>query len=134
MRSGADAEYADLVDVDELDVPGVKLDRDGRVTRIGHWLRRTSLDEIPQLINVIRGEMSLVGPRPEIPCLVERYDAYQRRRLKGKPGITGFQQVSARNKPLAGSLDHDLTYLKEQGVLFDLYILGRTIPAMWKGR
>lgn len=134
MRVGAEREFEDLVDVDGLAVPGVKLAADDRVTPIGRWLRRTSLDEIPQLVNVLRGEMSLVGPRPEIPRLVERYDALQRRRLKGKPGITGFQQVVARNEPLAGAVAHDLTYLKEQGLLFDLYILGRTIPAMWRGR
>ncbi len=134
MRVGAEAEFGDLVDVDALSVPGVKLDADARVTPIGRWLRRTSLDEIPQLVNVLRGEMSLVGPRPEIPQLVARYDALQRRRLKGKPGITGFQQVVARNEPLAGAVAHDLTYLKEQGLLFDLYILGRTVPAMWRGR
>jgi exopolysaccharide biosynthesis polyprenyl glycosylphosphotransferase len=134
MRVDAEDEFERLADVNHLEVPGVKIDHDRRVTPVGRWLRRTSLDEIPQLINVLKGEMTLVGPRPELPCLVERYSAFERRRLKGRPGITGFQQVMARNEPLAGAMKYDLTYLKEQGLLFDLYILARTLPVMWKGR
>lgn len=134
MRIGAEAEYKKLVNVENLDVPGVKIDRDPRITTIGRWLRRTSLDEIPQLLNVIGGSMALVGPRPEIPLLVERYDRFQRRRLKAKPGITGFQQVMARNQPLAGVLHYDLTYLKEQSLFFDLYIMLRTALVMSKGK
>ena len=134
MRTGAEAEFERLVDVNDLRVPGVKLGHDPRVTWIGRFLRRTSLDEVPQLFNVLRGNMTLIGPRPELPCLVQRYNVFQRRRLKGRPGITGFQQVMARNEPLAGALKYDLTYLKEQGLFFDLYILARTATVMLKGR
>jgi exopolysaccharide biosynthesis polyprenyl glycosylphosphotransferase len=134
MHVGAEAEFDRLVDVERLAVPGVKLAEDRRITAVGRWLRRTSLDEVPQLINVLRGEMTLVGPRPELPCLVRRYSVFDRRRLKGMPGITGFQQVMARNQPLAGAMKYDLTYLKEQGLLFDLCILARTLPVMLRGR
>ena len=134
MRAGADEEYDGLVNLEDLDVPGVKIRNDRRVTWVGRILRWTSLDEVPQLMNVLRGEMTLVGPRPEMPRLVDRYDAFERRRLKGKPGITGFQQVMARNEPLAGAMKYDLSYLKEQGLLFDLYIMARTFGVMWKGR
>ncbi|MBN2489825.1 MAG: sugar transferase [Planctomycetes bacterium] len=134
MRAGAEAEFDRLVDLGTLAVPGVKLAADRRVTAVGKWLRKTSLDEVPQLLNVLRGEMALVGPRPELPCLVERYSVFERRRLKGLPGITGFQQVMARNQPLAGALRYDLAYLKEQGLLFDAYILARTIPVLLRGR
>ncbi len=134
MYTGAEADFDKLVDIDKLQVPGVKIQNDPRVTPVGRLLRRTSLDEIPQVFNVLKGEMTWVGPRPEVPCLVDRYDAFARRRLKGKPGITGFQQVMARNEPLAGAIKLDLAYLKEQGLLFDLYIMARTVPVMVKGR
>jgi len=134
MRMGADEEFNDLVNLDTLKVPGVKIRNDPRVTPVGRILRRISLDEIPQVLNVLLGEMTLVGPRPEMSRLVDRYSPYERRRLKGKPGITGFQQVMARNEPLAGSMMYDLNYLKEQDLLFDLYILARTLPVMVRGR
>lgn len=134
MVPGAPREYRRLVPVEQLTVPGAKLEADPRITPVGRWLRRYSLDEIPQLLNVLKGDMSLVGPRPELPCLVARYDPVARRRLKGKPGITGLQQVAARNRPLAAALDYDLIYLKEQNFLVDLYILVRTLFVLGRGR
>ncbi len=108
---------------------------DPRITRFGKWLRHTSLDELPQLWNVLRGEMSIVGPRPEMPFLVEKYAAWQRRRLDVKPGITGLWQVIGRkNLPLHLNIEYDFYYIKNQSLLLDIEILIRTIPAVLKGR
>jgi len=133
MVQDAEAQLKDLVNIEKLDVPGFKLSGDPRVTRVGRFLRRTSLDEIPQLLNVLKGEMSLVGPRPEMPQLVDRYDPWQRRRLKAKPGITGYQQIVARGQPLAGAIHHDLIYLKHQSFLLDVYIMLKTIVVVLRG-
>ena len=133
MVADAEEQLKDLVDIDKLDVPGFKLKGDPRVTPVGRFLRRASLDEIPQLINVLKGEMSVVGPRPEMPELVERYNPWQRRRLKAKPGITGYQQVMARGQPLAGLIEYDLIYLKHQSLLLDIYILFKTVIVVLRG-
>lgn len=108
---------------------------DPRITRIGRWLRRYSLDEFPQLINVLKGEMSMVGPRPEMPFLVEQYEEWQRRRLDVKPGVTGLWQIVGRkNLPLALNLEYDFYYIKNQSLFFDLVILLKTIPAVIFGK
>ncbi|GAB4312128.1 MAG: sugar transferase [Candidatus Sumerlaeia bacterium] len=104
---------------------------DPRITRVGRWLRRWSLDEAPQILNVIRGEMSLVGPRPEMPFIVARYEEWQKRRLEVKPGLTGLWQVMGRkNLPLHLNLEYDFYYIKNQSLLLDVIILLRTIPAV----
>jgi exopolysaccharide biosynthesis polyprenyl glycosylphosphotransferase len=104
---------------------------DPRVTRIGGWLRRTSIDELPQLWNVLTGSMSLVGPRPPLPEEVEQYDIWHRRRLSMKPGITGLWQVEARNEPDFDALvEHDLVYIDDWSIWLDLKILARTLPAL----
>ena len=133
MVDNAEDHLKDLIDIKKLKVPGFKITLDPRVTFIGRLLRRFSLDEFPQLINVLRGEMSLVGPRPELPELVGMYTPEQRRRLKAKPGMTGYQQVLARGKPLAACCKYDLIYLKYQSFLFDLFILFRTIFVVIRG-
>jgi exopolysaccharide biosynthesis polyprenyl glycosylphosphotransferase len=108
---------------------------DPRITRFGQWLRRTSLDELPQLWNVLKGDMSLVGPRPEMPFIAEKYTPWQRRRLDVKPGITGLWQVIGRkNLPLHLNMEYDLYYVKNQSLLLDLEILLRTLPAVVQGR
>lgn len=108
---------------------------DSRITPFGRWLRRTSLDELPQLLNVLRGEMSMVGPRPEMPFIVEKYEPWQRRRLDVKPGLTGLWQVIGRkNLPLHLNIQYDFYYIKNQSFLLDVEILFRTIPAVLKGR
>ena len=115
--------------------PGPETPDDPRVTRIGRWLRRYSLDELPQLFNVLRGEMSLVGPRPEMPFLVERYRPWQRRRLDAKPGITGLWQIMGRKDlPLIDNIEYDFYYLRHQSLLLDLEILLRTIPVVLGGK
>lgn len=108
---------------------------DPRITRLGGWLRRFSLDEFPQLFNVLRGEMSMVGPRPEMPFLVDQYEDWQRRRLDVKPGVTGLWQIVGRkNLPLSLNMEYDMYYIKNQSLLFDAVILLRTIPAVLFGR
>lgn len=109
--------------------------QDPRVTRVGYWLRRFSLDEFPQLLNVLRGEMSMVGPRPEMPFLVSKYTIWERRRLDVKPGLTGLWQIVGRkNLPLSLNMEYDFYYIKNQSLLFDIVILIKTIPAVIFGK
>jgi len=109
--------------------------KDLRITNFGRFLRKTSFDELPQIINVLKGEMSMVGPRPEMPFIVEQYDEWQKRRLDVKPGITGLWQVVGRkNLPLHMNLEYDFYYIKNQSLLLDLSILIRTIPAVVLGK
>ncbi len=136
MIVNADEQLKDLVDFDNMKEPvfNIRGGRDPRITTVGRFLRRTSLDEIPQLLNVLKGEMSVIGPRPERVELVERYTPVQRRRLKAKPGITGLQQVICRGDPsLSRRIKYDLAYLKQQSILLDLYILYRTAIVMTRG-
>jgi lipopolysaccharide/colanic/teichoic acid biosynthesis glycosyltransferase len=107
---------------------------DIRLTRIGRLIRRTSLDEIPQLINVLKGEMSLVGPRPEMPFIVARYHSVECERLAVKPGITGLWQISpARAFPIHENLQYDLHYIRNQNFFLDCAIILRTITAVIHG-
>jgi lipopolysaccharide/colanic/teichoic acid biosynthesis glycosyltransferase len=108
-----------------------KLENDRRITPVGGWLRRFSLDELPQLINVIRGEMSMVGPRPSFPWEVEMFTAEQRRRHECLPGVTGLWQVSGRNRiPMPAMLELDLAYAKSHCLRLDLWILLQTPRAV----
>ena len=126
------AEEANAGDV-ERPVFG-KVKDDPRITSVGMWLRRTSLDELPQLLNVLRGDMSLVGPRPPIPYEVQEYRPWQRKRLDVKPGITGLWQVSGRNRLTFDEMVRvDLFYIEHWSVLLDLKILILTIPAVLRG-
>ena len=106
---------------------------DPRVTRVGRFIRTFSLDEMPQLFNVLRGEMSMVGPRPEIPWLVEQYEKWQRKRFAVPPGITGWWQVNGRaDKLMHAHTEEDLFYIKNYSLLLDLQILWRTVGAVLK--
>ncbi len=108
---------------------------DSRVTRLGRWLRRSSLDELPQLVNVLRGEMSLVGPRPEMPFIVAQYEPWQRSRLEVKPGITGLWQVLGRKDlPLRENIEYDFYYIRNWSIWLDLTILLKTVPVVLGGR
>ncbi|OGM02039.1 hypothetical protein A2115_02545 [Candidatus Woesebacteria bacterium GWA1_41_8] len=112
-----------------------KSQKDKRVTPIGKLLRKTSLDELPQLINVIRGEMSMVGPRPEMPQKVIKYQAWQKKRLEVKPGITGLWQVLGRKDlPLQDNLEYDFYYINNQSFLLDMAIILKTIPIVLTGK
>jgi exopolysaccharide production protein ExoY len=111
-----------------------KLRRDPRVTRLGHFLRRTSLDELPQLLNVLRGEMSLVGPRPVVREELLRYGRNVDRYLAARPGITGLWQVTGRNNTdYRRRVVLDTYYVRKQNLLLDLYILARTIGVVLRG-
>ena len=114
--------------------PAYKLRADDRVTRLGRILRRTSIDELPQLFNVLRGDMSVVGPRPPIPYEVESYELWHRKRLDMKPGITGLWQVSGRNRlPFDEMVRMDLYYIENWSLLLDVKIVLQTVPVMWRG-
>jgi lipopolysaccharide/colanic/teichoic acid biosynthesis glycosyltransferase len=111
-----------------------KLERDPRITGIGYWLRRTSLDELPQLFNIIRGEMSLVGPRPPIAYEIENYQPWHLERLKVTPGLTGLWQVMGRSQVSFDEMVHlDLHYINHWSLLLDLKILLRTLPVVVRG-
>ena len=135
MTRDAEARQAGLESQNEIQGRAFKMTNDPRVTRVGRFLRRTSLDELPQLLNVFRGEMSLVGPRPPLPREVDGYDLWHRRRLSMKPGITGLWQVRARREPEFDRwVAADLEYIDRWSLWLDVKILARTIPAALEGR
>lgn len=122
-------------DADQQQAPSRKGPDDARITRVGRWLRRTSLDELPQAWNVLRGEMSLVGPRPLSAAETDALGPHARRRLAVRPGLTGLWQVSGRsNLPMERMLELDLVYVEKASLLLDLQILVRTLPAVLTGR
>jgi lipopolysaccharide/colanic/teichoic acid biosynthesis glycosyltransferase len=132
-----DAEFLlpTLRDQNEASGPIFKMRDDPRMTRFGRWLRRASIDELPQLLNVFVGSMSLVGPRPPLPHEVAVYSQYQMGRLAVKPGLTGLWQVSGRS--LVGfddMVDLDLEYIRDWHLSRDIWILARTFPAVVSGR
>jgi lipopolysaccharide/colanic/teichoic acid biosynthesis glycosyltransferase len=124
-----------MVDGAEHIGAGLAIDADdARVTRVGALLRRTSLDELPNLVNVLRGEMSLIGPRPTLPVQVEQYTERQRGRLAVKPGLTGWAQVNGRaSLPWAERIELDLYYIEHRSLALDLRILARTIAMVLGG-
>ena len=112
-----------------------KMKSDPRITRVGKWIRRTSLDELPQILNILTGEMSVVGPRPALPSEVLSYKAKERGRLTGKPGLTCTWQVSGRaDIPFAKQVEMDLEYLASKSLLRDLVLITKTVPAVITGR
>jgi exopolysaccharide biosynthesis polyprenyl glycosylphosphotransferase len=134
MCSGAEEQLDDLRDRNVIRGQAFKLRRDPRVTRVGRFLRRTSLDELPQLWNVLRGQMSLVGPRPPLPCEVAEYDIWHRRRLSMKPGMTGLWQIGARRDlEFDRWVEKDLEYIDRWSLWLDLKIIARTVPAVLGG-
>jgi exopolysaccharide biosynthesis polyprenyl glycosylphosphotransferase len=135
MVVGADAMIDELREQNEATGPLFKLRRDPRVTRVGRFLRRWSLDELPQLWNVMTGDMSLVGPRPALPPEVDAYEDWHFDRLEVPPGITGLWQVKGRSDlPFDDYVRLDLFYIENWSVGYDLYIMAKTIPAVFAGR
>jgi len=112
-----------------------KIKDDPRLMRVGKFIRKTSIDELPQLINVIKGEMSLVGPRPPLPNEVEQYEPWQKLRLSVKPGLTGLWQISGRSElGFDDMVRLDLMYIAKRNLFFDILIILKTIPVVFKSR
>lgn len=128
MVHSADDSISQCINLDRFQEPVYKLKNDHRVTWLGRLLRKTSIDELPQIFNVIKGDMSLVGPRPEDSRLVERYNAYFKERLRVKPGITGLQQINCRGIPdMIERMKHDLYYIENHTLWMDIKIMFRSI-------
>ncbi len=135
MIVGADKLQDEVTQIDDEGRTIFKIKGDPRVTRLGKWLRRTSLDELPQVFNVLKGEMSLVGPRPEQPNITKTYDHWQWQRLSVPPGITGFWQVSGRSDlPMHLNTQYDLYYVRNYSTILDLKILWKTVGVVLKGK
>ncbi|MGB2895138.1 MAG: sugar transferase, partial [Anaerolineales bacterium] len=133
MVQGAELRVEEVLDQNPLDGPVFKIPNDPRVTRVGRWLRRWSVDELPQFWNVLKGEMSLVGPRPEETWVVAQYNDEQRQRLAVKPGLTGPMQVAGRGSlNMEQRLALDLEYIQNYSLGRDLKILLQTITAVLK--
>jgi exopolysaccharide biosynthesis polyprenyl glycosylphosphotransferase len=135
MVTDAEDRYREVAGKSDTSGPAFKMHQDPRVTSLGRFLRRTSLDELPQLFNVLRGEMSLVGPRPAPPREVDGYDIWHRRRLSMRPGITGLWQVQSRlDEHFDQRAELDLRYIDHWTLWMDLRILLRTLPAVVQAR
>ena len=133
MVVDAEERLKELAEYNEMDGPVFKMTNDPRVTKIGKWLRKSSIDELPQLWNVLKGDMSLVGPRPPLIPEVENYDTWQRRRLSMRPGITCIWQSCGRNKIVDFKewMKLDLEYIDNWSLSLDFKILFKTIPVVW---
>jgi lipopolysaccharide/colanic/teichoic acid biosynthesis glycosyltransferase len=137
MVQGAEAVRADLAQFNEAPFPAFKLSRDPRVTRVGYFLRLASIDELPQLWNILRGDMSLVGPRPPLPAEVAHYGAFAMQRLAVRPGLTCIWQIESRRgsaMTFEEWIQSDLDYIRGWSLLFDLQLLVRTLGAVARMR
>lgn len=131
MVSNAEELLEKLLEHNEASGPLFKMKEDPRVTKIGKFLRKTSLDELPQLFNVLKGEMSLVGPRPALPREVETYSSYERERLKAVPGLTCFWQVEGRsNIGFDEQVELDIKYINNRNLMLDIKLIFKTIKVL----
>ncbi|GMK46638.1 multidrug MFS transporter [Paenibacillus glycanilyticus] len=132
MVANAEEMLESLLSQNEIEGAMFKMKEDPRITKVGKFIRKTSIDELPQLWNVIRGDMSLVGPRPALPREVHEYTSYDKLRLKVQPGCTGLWQVSGRNElSFKEMVDLDLKYIEERGFLLDLKLMLLTVWVMF---
>jgi lipopolysaccharide/colanic/teichoic acid biosynthesis glycosyltransferase len=131
MITNAEDMLEQLIDQNEVNGHMFKMKNDPRITRIGKFIRKTSIDELPQLWNVVKGEMSLVGPRPALPREVDQYTSYDKQRLKMIPGCTGLWQVNGRNSVGFNEMvELDLTYARQRNIIFDLKIIFKTFRVL----
>jgi lipopolysaccharide/colanic/teichoic acid biosynthesis glycosyltransferase len=128
MVVGADKHLKELLDENEVEGAMFKMKEDPRVTKVGEFIRKYSIDELPQLVNVLLGDMSLVGPRPPLPREVKKYTEHDKLRLAVKPGCTGLWQISGRNDVgFHEMVELDLKYIDRRGFMFDIYVLFKTV-------
>lgn len=132
MCIGADDKLKDLQDLNERDGPVFKIRNDPRVTKVGAFIRKTCIDELPQLVNIIKGDMSFVGPRPPLPNEVEQYAPHQMRRLSVTSGLTCYWQVSDRDMTFDEWVESDLKYIRERGLLLDIKLVIKTVGVVLK--
>ena len=135
MHKDADERLAELADLNEVDGPLFKIKDDPRVTRIGKFIRKHSIDELPQFLNCLMGQLSCVGPRPPLPSEVAQYDERAMRRLSVKPGLTGYWQVRGRSDTTFDDMvDMDLAYIEERSFSTDLRVIAKTVITMFDGK
>ncbi|AKP04364.1 multidrug MFS transporter (plasmid) [Companilactobacillus farciminis] len=133
MIVDADKHLKELLSENEVDGAMFKMKEDPRVTKVGHFIRKYSIDELPQLVNVLLGNMSLVGPRPPLPREVAEYTEYDKQRLAVKPGCTGLWQVSGRNNVgFKEMVELDLKYINSRGIILDIYVLLKTVIVFFR--
>nr|WP_277613946.1 sugar transferase [Neobacillus muris] len=132
MVSNAEEKLAELLKYNEVSGAMFKMKEDPRITKVGKFIRKSSIDELPQLFNVLKGDMSLVGPRPPLPREVAEYTEYDRQRLMVAPGCTGLWQVSARNSVgFKEMVELDLTYIRKQSFFFDIKLILKTVLVLF---
>ena len=132
MVSNAEELLEELMEQNEMDGPVFKIKEDPRITKVGKFIRKTSIDELPQLFNILMGDMSIVGPRPAIPHEVAEYDDYQRQRLLVKPGLTCIWQVSGRNSiGFDEWVDMDLEYIEKRNLWMDIKLIFKTVGVLF---
>lgn len=136
MCPDADQKLESLMDQNEMEGPAFKMENDPRITKIGHFIRKTSIDELPQLINIIMGDMSIIGPRPPLPREVEQYTPYQLHRLDVKTGLACYHECQGRSedKNFDNWVESDLKYIRERSFLTDLKVIFWTIRVVLTGK
>lgn len=136
MIPNAEAKLSELLDKNEMDGPVFKIKEDPRITRVGRFIRKTSIDELPQLFNILIGDMSIVGPRPALPREVDQYDDYTRQRLSVTPGLTCYWQIKAHRNELSFEewLELDLQYIRDRSFFVDWKIIFKTVSAVLGGQ
>lgn len=136
MCPNADKKLEELLKYNEMEGPAFKMENDPRITKVGHFIRRTSIDELPQLINIIKGDMSIIGPRPPLPREVEQYTPYQMHRLDVKTGLACYHECQGRSddKDFDRWVESDLKYIRERSMLTDLKVILWTIRVVLTGK